>query len=167
MTPAPKRQASALAAPPRTKRGAGNTEVASRGADRDKQNVIHRPTNIQANGNGPPLSYPQGCQQAVIQVPSKATLRKYGLDAQSWLAILESQGHVCAICKQVPKTGRFVTDHAHVKGWKKMKPEKRRTYVRGLCCWWCNKNYIGRSITVAKATNVVLYLQRFEARCAQ
>lgn len=99
-----------------------------------------------------------------IQVPSKVTLRKYGLDAQAWLAILEAQGWTCAICKKVPKTGRFVTDHHHAKGWKKMKPEKRRLYVRGLTCWWCNKNYIGRSISVEKASNVVLYLRAFQAR---
>ncbi len=100
----------------------------------------------------------------IIQVPSKVTLKKYGLDAESWLALLSAQGHVCAICKKVPATGRFVTDHHHVKGWKKMKPEKRRLYVRGLTCWWCNKTYLGRAITVQKAMQVLLYLRAFDAR---
>jgi hypothetical protein len=99
-----------------------------------------------------------------IQVPTKATLKKYGLDAEAWLKILESQNWVCAICHQVPKTGQFRTDHFHVKGWKKMKPEKRKLYVRGLTCWWCNKTYLGRGITIEKATNVLHYLWAFEAR---
>lgn len=103
---------------------------------------------------------------AIIQVPSRATLKKYGLDSESWLCILQSQGHVCAICRKVPKTGRFVTDHAHVPKWKAMKPEKRRLYVRGLTCWWCNKTYLGRAITAEKAMNVVLYLRAFAGRLA-
>lgn len=98
------------------------------------------------------------------KVPSKATLRKYGLDAQAWLAILEAQGWVCAICKRVPKNGQYRTDHFHAKGWKKMKPENRRKYVRGLTCWWCNKTYLGRGITESRAMNVVLYLRAFSAK---
>lgn len=99
----------------------------------------------------------------VISVPSKATLRKYGLDSQAWLAILESQGWVCAICKKVPKTGRLVTDHAHVPRFKKLSPEKRRAQVRGLTCWWCNHIHLGRGISIDKARNVVAYLQAFDA----
>lgn len=101
---------------------------------------------------------------ALIHVPSKATLTKYGLDARAWLDILEAQGCVCAICRKVPKTGRFNIDHSHAKGWKKMKPEKRRLHVRGVVCWWCNKTYLGRSITVAKAEGVLAYLRAFEGR---
>lgn len=132
-------------------------EPAQLGARRTK---THQPI----PGHGSDMERRKDGQPGVIQVPSKVTLRKYGLDAEGWLAILEAQSWVCAICKKVPKTGRFVTDHAHVIRWKKMKPEKRRTYVRGLTCWWCNKNYIGRSITVDKAVNVVSYLRAFEAR---
>lgn len=100
----------------------------------------------------------------IIHIPSKATLRKYGLDSRAWLDLLESQGGVCAICKKVPQTGRFRTDHFHIKGWKKMKPEKRRLYVRGLTCWWCNKSYLGRGITIEKALNMAAYLQAFAVR---
>ncbi len=115
----------------------------------------------QTNGKAPPA------QNQTITPPSPATLRKYGLDAQSWLAILESQNWVCAICKRVPKTGRFVTDHAHVPKWKKMKPEKRRAYVRGLTCWWCNKTFLGRGISEARAVSVALYLRAFAVRTGQ
>jgi hypothetical protein len=101
-----------------------------------------------------------------IKVPSKATLRKYGLDAQLWLAILESQGWVCAICKKSPPSGRMVTDHFHMpkRKWKTFPPEVRRTYVRGITCWTCNHYYLGRGINIEKATNVVLYLRAFEVR---
>ncbi len=115
----------------------------------------------QTNGKAPPLS------ERAINPPSPATLRKYGLDAQSWLAILKSQDWVCAICKKRPKTGRFVTDHAHVAGWKRMKPEKRRLYVRGLTCWWCNHTHLGRGITEQKAVSVALYLRAFAVKTGQ
>lgn len=101
---------------------------------------------------------------AAIKVPSAPTLKKYGLDAQGWLAILEAQGWVCAICKKVPKTGRFNTDHSHIRRWKTKSPEERRKHVRGIVCWWCNKVYLGRAITIDKAVNVVAYLRAFAGR---
>ena len=102
-----------------------------------------------------------------IKVPSAATLKKYGLTSETWLEILKSQDWRCAICKQVPKTGRFVTDHAHVPRYKKLPPEKRRAYVRGLTCWWCNHTHLGRGITEQKAVNVALYLRAFAVRTGQ
>lgn len=105
--------------------------------------------------------------------PSLVTLRKYGLTAAEWLAILRRQGGVCAICKKVPgparNTGliRFVIDHEHVRGWKRMSPDKRKLYVRGLTCWWCNSSYLGRSITAEKARNVARYLDAHAKRLAK
>jgi len=96
--------------------------------------------------------------------PSAATLRKYGVTAEQWLEILASQGNVCAICGKVPSTGRWVTDHAHVKGYKKLPDDQRRALIRGICCWWCNKTHLGRGITIDKAKAVVAYLQAFETR---
>lgn len=100
----------------------------------------------------------------LIHVPSAPTLKKYGLDARTWLNILEAQGLVCAICRKVPKSGRFNTDHDHVRGWKKMKAERRREHVRGIVCHFCNRYYLGRCINVAKAENVLAYLRAFAAR---
>ncbi len=100
----------------------------------------------------------------MIKAPSEATLQKYGLTEAEWLSILASQGNVCAICKKVPTTGRFVTDHEHVKGWKKQPPEQRKLAVRGVLCHFCNHYYLSRGITVAKARNVVLYLEAYAAR---
>lgn len=99
-----------------------------------------------------------------VQQPSPATLKKYGLSPEEWRSILERQGGVCAICKQVPRTGRMVIDHFHQRGWKKLSPEKRKLAVRGVCCWWCNATYLGRGINVERARNVVRYLEEFEQR---
>lgn len=98
----------------------------------------------------------------VAVVPSEPTLKQYGLTEGLWRKILDNQGGVCAICKQLPKTGRLVTDHEHVKGWKKMPPEERVKYVRGLLCWVCNHYYCGRGITIAKSKNLTAYLEGYD-----
>lgn len=92
------------------------------------------------------------------QPPSEKTLKRYGLSREDWLAILDRQLGVCIICGQEPKTGRLVIDHSHVKGWKKLPPEKRKLHVRGLTCWWDNKTLLGRGLTLARAEAVVEYL---------
>lgn len=98
------------------------------------------------------------------RVPQKGTLRKYGLSPEEWLEISRTQGHVCAVCKNIPDNGRLCTDHDHVKGWKKMPPEQRKLHVRGLLCYFCNHWYVGRAINVFKAKNVLSYLEAFEKR---
>lgn len=94
-------------------------------------------------------------------VPSKATLDKYGLSQEEWQRILDAQGGVCFICKKMSSTGRLCIDHEHVKGWKKMPPEKRKLFVRGILCWVCNHYYVGRGINIEKAMRVVSYLQQY------
>lgn len=100
----------------------------------------------------------------MIQTPSKATLSKYGLSEPEWLVIAEKQKGACYICEKEPSTGRLCIDHEHVKGWKKMPPEKRKLYVRGLLCWVCNHYYVGRGISIFKAKNVVKYLEEYDTR---
>lgn len=56
-------------------------------------------------------------------------LRRYGLTPEAYRALLESQGGVCAICKQ-PETAKnrsLSIDHDHVSG-----------KVRGVLCTACN-----------------------------
>lgn len=107
-----------------------------------------------------------------LSVPTSATLKRYGLTLEDWREILDRQGGVCAICKKLPgpakNTGkiRMVIDHEHVRGWKNMPPAKRKLYVRGLCCWWCNASYLGRSITAEKARNMAVYLDQHAERLA-
>jgi hypothetical protein len=100
----------------------------------------------------------------MIRIPSKATLKKYGLSEQDWTDILRSQGNVCAVCHKEPSTGRFVTDHYHVRGFKKMIPEEKRKYVRGILCTHCNRFYLAKGITIEKAKNIVKYLELHESR---
>lgn len=100
----------------------------------------------------------------MVKVPSEPTLKKYGLTSAEWLQILESQGGVCAVCKKLPPSGRMCTDHDHVKNWKKLPPEQRKLYVRGLLCWTCNFYYCGRGINIDKSRNVTAYLMAYDAR---
>jgi hypothetical protein len=95
--------------------------------------------------------------------PSKKTLAKYGLAEWEWVVIRRNQGGACAVCKKIPN-GRLCIDHDHVRGWKKLPPEKRKLHVRGLLCWWCNSNYVGRSITAEKSRAVTEYLEQHVER---
>lgn len=105
-----------------------------------------------------------GTAATTLRVPTKATLKRYGLTTEAWEAMAAEQGFACYVCEKVPPSGRLCVDHEHAKGWKKLPPERRREYVRGLLCWTCNHYYVGRSITPRKARRVVEYLEAFEAR---
>lgn len=108
----------------------------------------------------------------MIALPTPATLKKYGGTPEKWQALLDEQGGVCGVCGRVPspskKDGkiRLVIDHEHVRGWGKMPPELRWSFVRGLVCWFCNHYYLGRGLTLEKAKGVVLFLERYELRRA-
>ncbi len=95
-------------------------------------------------------------------LPTQATLDKYGLTVKTFKAILKRQGNVCPICELVPN-GSWRIDHDHVKGWKSKPPEERVKYVRGILCYFCNRWYVGKAITVRKSMNVTLYLERYQA----
>lgn len=100
-------------------------------------------------------------------LPSLKTLARYGLDEPGFFALAAIQGNVCAVCKKLPASRRLCVEHEHVKGWARMPPEQRRTFVRGLCCFVCNTQYLGRGITVEKARAVVEYLQAYDAKRAR
>jgi hypothetical protein len=92
--------------------------------------------------------------------PRAETLAKYGLTLEAWRQLVKRQGGVCAICRTLPKTQRLCIDHVHVRGWAAMEPGARALFVRGLLCFFCNKYYCGRAITVRKARNLVEYLEQ-------
>jgi hypothetical protein len=96
-----------------------------------------------------------------IRIPLEVTLEKYGLSESEWINILESQGYMCPICKKIPSSGIFHVDHLHIKGWKKMPPEKRKQYIRGIVCQWCNRSYLAKGMTIEKANNIITYLTKF------
>lgn len=111
-----------------------------------------------------------GANARDIAIPKPPTLKTYGLSENEWLLILHDQGYACGVCRKLPSPSkargvegkrRFVIDHEHVRGWKRMPSEERKKYVRGLLCYWCNKTYVGRGITVEIARGVVLYLERY------
>jgi hypothetical protein len=99
-----------------------------------------------------------------IRPPSIKTLDKYGLSALDWVKLHDRQPNGCAVCEKIPKSGRLCIDHEHVKGWKKMAPEKRRQYVRGLLCWRCNYHFAGKGMDLQRSLNLYQYLGRYVDR---
>ncbi len=97
-----------------------------------------------------------------IKPPTKATLRKYGIDETEWLNFLAMQDWVCAICKK--RHYSWNIDHEHVPGWKKMLPERRKRYVRGVLCIHCNWRVIHSNLPAWMARNMADYLEAYEAR---
>lgn len=100
----------------------------------------------------------------MILTPTPTTLRKYGLDEDSWKAIAERQGHACGACGRVPTTNRLAIDHQHVRGWSKMDGPARKKYVRGLLCWTCNTKTLARGATVTGLLGAAAYLYVYEKR---
>lgn len=100
----------------------------------------------------------------MIKPPTEATLAKYGLTAEEWIAMAESRDFKCWICGQVPKTGRLVVDHEHCKGFRKMPPEERKKRVRGLLCWWDNAQTVGRGASPQRLRRGADYLEEYARR---
>lgn len=92
-------------------------------------------------------------------LPPRNTLY-YGLTAEEWMEMFRAQGSVCPICEHGDRF--FVTDHEHVRGWKKMDPSERRLYVRGIVCAWCNRRVLNGGVTKARLINAVAYLEAYE-----
>lgn len=65
-----------------------------------------------------------------MKLPSKQTLKRYGLSMEEWVAMYDKFGGTCHVCRKPSK--RLCVDHFHVRGWAKMPPEERKQYVRGL-----------------------------------
>lgn len=94
--------------------------------------------------------------------PSPATLRRYGLTADEWLALLAGQGWKCPICGR----SRVVwnTDHDHVPRWRHLPPEERKRYVRGVLCAYDNHRRVNSRMSAAEAQRIASYLAAYEAR---
>ena len=91
--------------------------------------------------------------------PKPKSLRRYGWTMTDWQYQLDVQGGVCALCDKLPPSRKLVIDHVHVKGWKRMPPEKRRRYVRALVCNFCNRNVLRAFMTLDRAHRLVDYFQ--------
>lgn len=95
-------------------------------------------------------------------VPSKNTLKKYGLSENEWMGLYLANSGNCPICGRLME--RPVVDHLHIKNWKKMDSEKRKMYVRGVCCNYCNRRRLAKGMNLEIARNIVAYLEEFEKR---
>ena len=101
-----------------------------------------------------------------IRAPTTATLKKYGLTADAWLALLAAQGWVCPICDRDAARVRLNTDHEHVPGWRLLPPEERVRYVRGVLCVHCNYRLVPSRMGSAQAEALLAYVRAYEARQA-
>lgn len=99
-----------------------------------------------------------------IRPPAPATLRRYGLTALDWLALLSGQGWRCPVCRKTGAAVKWNTDHDHVPGWAKRTPEERRRYVRGVLCAFCNHRRVNSRMSAAEAARIADYLAAYEAR---
>lgn len=104
-----------------------------------------------------------------VRLPTKGTLDRYGLTLDEWLGYLgvtkETKDEAkCPVCDNRPPSGRFVTDHEHVRGWKDMARDVRKRYVRGVVCTTCNHFILTRYGTPAKHRGAADYLEAYEQR---
>lgn len=84
--------------------------------------------------------------------PRDRRLRKYGLTAAEYDALLKTQDGRCAICRRKPKTRRLSVDHDHsLKG---------RASVRGILCMRCNRYLVAKN-DLNTIHDVEEYLWRF------
>lgn len=108
------------------------------------------------------MSTAHDAKQRGIAVPQPRTCARYGLTVDEWLDMLAGQGWKCPICLKAVK--KFTTDHEHVVAWKKMPPEQRRRYVRGILCIHCNWKIVHSRLTAAQARRIADYLTAYEGR---
>jgi hypothetical protein len=101
-----------------------------------------------------PLFYVRGsrCIACTSHAAHDAHLRKeYGIDYQTYLAILKYQDYRCYICRKRPLKRRLAVDHDHETG-----------KVRGLLCSGersCNHDILGNITSLEMAERIVLYLK--------
>ena len=99
--------------------------------------------------------------------PSRPTLARYGLALEDWAAICARQGWRCPICERHLSRVRTNIDHEHVAGWKKLPPERRRAYVRGVLCVRCNWKTVPDPTPPSQhLANLLRYIVEYEERYA-
>jgi hypothetical protein len=96
-----------------------------------------------------------------VVLPSEATAKRYGITLKVWLQMLQSQGWVCSICGKPSKTGKYVTDHFHKRGFAKLPDIERARTVRGILDSYCNHRVL-RALTLTQAQACARYLASYE-----
>jgi hypothetical protein len=77
---------------------------------------------------------------------------------------MKIQNGGCAICGSYPKTRSLHVDHEHVKNFKKLPPEEKKIYVRGLLCFRCNKVFMMKGMTRFLAERIVKYFDNYNQK---
>ena len=95
--------------------------------------------------------------------PTNGTLRKYGLTIEAWRDICARQDWRCPVCAEPFGTRKLAIDHAHVRRYKKLRPEEKRRHVRGVLHSHCNR-YVRGWLTLARATAILAYLTDYKRR---
>lgn len=101
-------------------------------------------------------------QDRGIKIPQKRTLARYGLTPEAWVLILKGQHWKCAVCNK--EDALWNIDHQHIPGWKKMPPEERIVYVRGILCAYCNYRVVPSMLSASDAKRMAKYLAAYERR---
>lgn len=112
--------------------------------------------------NGKWMSLRSEAESRGIRIPVAKTLRIYGITENEWIKLLKSQDWKCAVCRREKAT--WNTDHEHIPGWKKLTPNQRRIYVRGILCWYCNRHVVDSNLSVESARRLTEYLEKYESR---
>lgn len=99
-----------------------------------------------------------------MEIPTKITLKKYGLDEKDWVRMYNKYGGRCHCCLCIPPSGKYYIDHEHLSGYKKLSDRERKSAVRGLLCFHCNRRLLQRgNDNLRKIRNAVSYLERYES----
>lgn len=105
------------------------------------------------------LKYREANKERFAEVSRRKALKfKYGISLEEYEAILEKQGHSCAICKTkengVPgkrRSWNWSVDHCHASG-----------RIRGLLCNQCNRGLGMLGDTVESLQKALDYLKKSE-----
>lgn len=71
----------------------------------------------------------------------KRLYKTYGITLEDFNTILNDQKGGCAVCGR--SEGRLCVDHIHILGFKKLQPEDKRKFIRGVVCFYCNTSFKG------------------------
>lgn len=99
-------------------------------------------------------------EETKLKQKAQRLYKTYGLTFKDYNEILIEQNFSCAVCKKVHP--RMCVDHVHVLGFKKMLPEEKRKYVRGICCFMCNTSFKAFEKTKDGARNRQMLIGTYE-----
>lgn len=98
-----------------------------------------------------------------MKIPSKQTLKKYGLSEDDWKDLYNKYDGCCHLCFEKFGEKRIYIDHEHVDNYKNLTQEERKKKVRGLLNYQCNFILLQKSNdNLDKLRKAVAYLEKYE-----